>query len=230
MSMGRRGLIGNPRGMPWEDEIERQRQRIEAEMEQGAPQQQVPAGGLLGQQQPQQGFWQGGEKFRARDGIAGLLAVIGDAIAANRGSGSMGATQNLMGGRMDAMEEAKKRAKEQEQLQAAYGTADRLGVPRDTVDAKRLGVPLPEKRKPHVFEDNAGNLMEYDFETGQARPLSIDPADRTYFNNGAMVTVPNPRRNMGPTHTIGGENLPIPRLGLPTAEEAMAELRRRRGY
>ncbi len=149
MSMGRGGLFGNPKGMPWEDEIERQRQRMEAEMEQGAPQQQVPAGGLLGQQQPQQGFWQGGDKFRARDGIAGILAVIGDAIAANRGSGSMGATQNLMGGRFDAMEEAKKRAAEQAKMQQMMAVGERLGMRPEQVQAQMLGlnVPEPEKRK-----------------------------------------------------------------------------------
>lgn len=156
MSMGRGGLFGNPKLMPWEEEIERQRQRIEAEMGQSAPQQQVPAGGLLGQPLPQQGFWQGGEKFRAKDGIAGLLAVIGDAIAANHGSGSMGATQSLMGGRFDAMEEAKKRAAEQEQLQAAYATADRLGVSRDMVNAKRYGVPVPEPEKRKGLRPVAG--------------------------------------------------------------------------
>lgn len=153
MSMGRGGLFGNPQMMPWDEDIERQRQRMEAEMAQGAPQQQVPAGGLLGQQQPQQGFWQGGDKFRARDGIAGILAVIGDAIAANRGSGSMGATQNLMGGRMDAMEEAKKRAAEQAKVAEMMAVGERLGMRPEQVQAQMLGLNVPEQNVPPMVRD-----------------------------------------------------------------------------
>lgn len=97
-------------------------------------------------------FWQGGEKFRAKDGIAALLAAIGDGLSQANG-GQAWATRNLAGGRFDAMEEAKKRAAEQEQLQAAYATADRLGVSRDMVDAKRYGVPVPEQDIPPMVRD-----------------------------------------------------------------------------
>lgn len=175
------------------------------------------------------GFWQGGDKFRFRDGLAGLLAAIGDGFAQS-GGGEADSVDGLLGGRFNAMELAKKKAAEQAKLQQMMAVGNRLGLSSDQVMGQQLGLHVPEQRKPHVFKDNAGNLMEYDFETSQVRPLSVDPADRTYFNNGAMVTVPNPRRNMGPTHTIGGEDLPIPRLGSPTPEEAAAELRRRRGY
>lgn len=51
------------------------------------------------------GFWQGGDKFRARDGIAGLLAVVGDALS-RRGGGEGGAVDMLAGTRMSAMEQA----------------------------------------------------------------------------------------------------------------------------
>lgn len=100
-------------------------------------------------------FWQGGEKFRAKDGIAALLAAIGDGLSQANG-GQAWATRNLAGSRFDAMEEAKKRAKEQEQLQAAYETADRLGVSRDMVNAKRYGVPVPEPEKRKGLRPVAG--------------------------------------------------------------------------
>lgn len=66
----------------------------------------------------QPSFWQGGDKFGVRDGIAGALAVIGDALA-QRGGGQGGAVQMLAGGRMDAMEMARKAA-EQARLEQAY--------------------------------------------------------------------------------------------------------------
>lgn len=46
-----------------------------------------------------------------------------------------------------------------------------------------------------VFEDNAGNRFRYDKRTGlpiDERPVFTDPTERTYFTDGAMVTIPNP--------------------------------------
>lgn len=62
---------------------------------QGAPQDRQPS------------FWQGGGKFGLRDGIAGILAAIGDGLA-QQGGGQGGAVQMLAGGRMDAMDMARK--------------------------------------------------------------------------------------------------------------------------
>lgn len=104
----------------------------------------MPQGGLLSAPQPQQGFWQGGDKFRARDGIAGLLAVVGDALSRNSG-GEGYATKGLLGGRLDAQEMARKKAEEQAALAEAMSVADRIGTPRDHVLAKQYGVPLPQQ-------------------------------------------------------------------------------------
>ena len=58
---------------------------------------------------PVQGYWQGGDGFSGRDGLAGALAVIGDAFA-QRGGGQPMAMQGLMGNRLSAVKMAQDRA------------------------------------------------------------------------------------------------------------------------
>jgi hypothetical protein len=58
-------------------------------------------------------FWQGGKKFGVTDGIAGILAVLGDGLSRNRGYGDGGAVQNLIGGRTGGLSALK-------EAQAAY--------------------------------------------------------------------------------------------------------------
>lgn len=80
-------------------------------------------------------FWQGGDKFTGRDAIAGLLAAIGDAFT-QQGGGRGSAVQMLTGGRMDAMEMARKAAEEQK-LMAAAG---RQGINADQFALHRGGL------------------------------------------------------------------------------------------
>lgn len=61
----------------------------------------------------QPSFWQGGDKFRGKDAIAGLLAVLGDAFA-NQAGMETGAVQGLGQGRLHARKLA-----EQERARAA---------------------------------------------------------------------------------------------------------------
>lgn len=68
--------------------------------------------GILAETKPA-GFWQGGEKFGVKDGVAGLLAVLGDAFS-QRGGGEGGAVQMLAGGRMKAAEMAKQQAQQEQ--------------------------------------------------------------------------------------------------------------------
>ena len=45
-----------------------------------------------------------------------------------------------------------------------------------------------------LFEDNAGNRFRYDKSTGMPideKPVFVDPNERVYFQDGAMVRVPN---------------------------------------
>lgn len=71
--------------------------------------------GLLAPPRPER-FWQGGEKFGVKDGLAGLLAVFGDALARNAG-GEGFAVQGLLGGRSSALDEFKKRAEQERKMQ-----------------------------------------------------------------------------------------------------------------
>lgn len=104
-----------------------------------------------GDQQPiemvgDNGFWQGGDKFGARDGIAGILAVIGDALA-QQGGGHGAAMPMLMGGRLSAIEMAKKHAAEQQQQQALMEAARQRGInPADVTLAQGgLGGIIPKQ-------------------------------------------------------------------------------------
>lgn len=53
------------------------------------------------------GFWQGGGKFRLEDGLAGVLAAIGDAVGAQNGMKPF-AVKNLTSGRADGIDKARK--------------------------------------------------------------------------------------------------------------------------
>lgn len=82
---------------------------------QGAPQDRQPS------------FWQGGGKFGLRDWIAGILAAIGDGLA-QQGGGQGGAVQMLAGGRMDAMDMARKAQMEAQQRQQAMQALIAAGI------------------------------------------------------------------------------------------------------
>lgn len=154
-----------------------------------APQREAP------QQQDDPGFWQGGGKFGVRDGIAGALAVIGDALA-QRGGGQGGAVQMLAGGRMDALEMAKKAA-EQARLEQA---ARRLGINGDQVALAQggLGELLPKQPSPNDTE------RDYQFITQRLGPQAADDWLRT--KGDPYVTVPlGPNRiYSGPRSGLGG--------------------------
>lgn len=49
-----------------------------------------------------------------------------------------------------------------------------------------------EPRQPYRFEDNAGNVWSHDQATGQNTRIFTDSAPKIYFQDGAMVRVPNP--------------------------------------
>lgn len=108
-------------------------------------------GGLLGAPEKPQGYWQGGDKFRARDGIAGLLAVLGDAFMM-QGGGEGGAIAGLAGQRNHAMALAEKRAAEQAQLQQMIAVGGQNGLTPAQVQAQALGLDIPQPEKPHELQ------------------------------------------------------------------------------
>lgn len=91
------------------------------------------------------GFWAGGDKFTTRDGIAGLLAVVGDAFSRQAG-GDGGATDMLGGQRLSAIEMARKQQQEAEQRQALMEAAQRQGVSPDEVILQQGGIKRPTRK------------------------------------------------------------------------------------
>lgn len=115
MTMGVGGIFGNPYGSR-----RRKDGLFDPQLETPDQVEMAPPIGADFKEKPQGllGFWQGGDKFTARDGIAGLLAAVGDAFAQENGmEGS--AVSGLTGGRAKAMAEAKA-AKQQARVMAAF--------------------------------------------------------------------------------------------------------------
>lgn len=50
--------------------------------------------------------------------------------------------------------------------------------------------PMPSTADPYRTEDNAGNVWEMGAD-GQFKPVFVDPNDRTFLQDGQMITVPN---------------------------------------
>lgn len=73
------------------------------------------------------GFWQGGNKFGWRDGLAGVLAAVGDAFAQQSGGRPM-AVQNLTGGRLDALELAREAQQKQAETLGRFQRAQAMGA------------------------------------------------------------------------------------------------------
>lgn len=97
--------------------------------------------------QPQEGFWNGGGKFTGRDGLSGLLAVIGDAFA-NQAGMQGGAVENLSGGRLSAIAMAKKQAVQAQEMEAARQRAVAAGVDPARADMMARGDPNPSEWMP----------------------------------------------------------------------------------
>lgn len=89
-----------------------------------------------------QSFWQGGDKFTLRDGIAGALAAVGDGLSNWSGSGG-GAVNNLMQSRVAPA------------MQAAALAAEQRKRAQDMADYQakhdyRVANPIPETPEPRM--------------------------------------------------------------------------------
>lgn len=170
-------------------------------------------------------FWQGGEKFRAKDGIAALLAAIGDGLSQANG-GQAWATRNLAGGRFDAMEEAKKRAAEQAKVAEMMAAAKAGGISEADANLQRFGFRQPPQES---TEDNAGNRWIKNAQ-GEWQLDFIDKAPKTTFQNGMMVNIQNPYTDRSRGYTEGATDMgvPIPSMAPNPLAELQAERERRR--
>lgn len=155
----------------------------------------VPGSPQSPQPQGDPGFWQGGNKFGMRDGIAGLLAIVGDTLS-QRGGGQAGAVRGLTGSRLSAIEMAKKAAEQAKLAQAAQ----RLGIGGDQVALAQggLGELLPKQPSPNDTE------RDYQFITQKLGQPAADNYLRT--KGDPYVTVPlGPNRiYSGPRSGLGG--------------------------
>lgn len=145
---GGSGIVATPEQ---EEESRRMAAQLGIPYEEGTgPAQQTP------QQAPQEaprGYWDGGGKIRGRDALAGALAGVSDAFA-QAGGAQGGAVERLMGGRMSAMQEAKKRQEQQMQLAQMIAVGKANGMSEEQVRAQVLGLKTPEGPKPTTEMQN----------------------------------------------------------------------------
>lgn len=204
------------------DDVVRQ-QRGEFDTEVGAVSQQpgmIPTQEPVGQQMQPQGpksFWGGGSKFGLTDGLAGAAAVLSDAFA-ERGSG--GAVGMLAGGRMDAMQRARKA---QEAAQARAASVQRLlaaGYKQPQAEAMASGDLKASDVKadsPYRWEDNAGNVWERGPD-GQNQRIFTDAIPKMYVQGDQAITIPNPYATQG-----GGQQRPEIGATLPDPRRTSAQ-------
>lgn len=147
--------------------------------------------------QKRQSFWQGGDKFTARDGIAGALAAVGDGLNNWANGGGGGATNMLVGGRINAMEEAKKARAQAEA--AAQRQADLAAVGIDPARGRLLG-------------DSVGGVV-----AGQMKPPEMTEFEKRMIGGGIDPKSPEgialqrqyaERTAQGPQSIIQGGRLP----------------------
>lgn len=145
------------------------------------------------QQSKRPSFWQGGDKFRWQDGVAGALAALGDGLSRQSG-GSGGGVEMLAGGRLSAIEQARKA---QEAAQARAASVQRLtaaGYKLPQAEAMAAGDLKASDVKPDApyrWKDNSGNLWEYD-QNGQPKQVFIDKTQRYYIQGDQAISIPNP--------------------------------------
>ena len=152
--------------------------------------------------QPQEkprGFWQGGEKLGVKDGLAGILAAVGDAFSQQAG-GQGGAVGMLAGGRMDAMAMAQESERTLAKLIAAGVDPAKARLVAGGV--AKYGDVTDKPATPYRWESNNGSLME----------LGADG------NPSVRYKDPTPRMNFIPDGMGGGRWVPLP--GQETAPPA----------
>lgn len=188
---------------------------------------------------PNAGFWGGGEKFRARDGIAGLLAVLSDALGQQSGS-NLGVVPMLAGGRFDALDAARKAQAKQQEMDAARQRAQAAGLGGPQADLMAHGdakysdlaakpVELPSDARLAQWYQNANPQERAAFD--QIRPIitngygsSVVP--RAALPGGGGMTPPG-SRGLPPGYDpeewepVDGPQQPQPQaLQAPQAQQA----------
>ena len=115
---------------------------------------------MMEQEAPQAGYWQGGDKFRTRDGIAGLMAVIGDALS-RQGGGQGGAVEMLGGGRMSALAMAQAAQAQQAKQQEDARILMRAGYSPEQAMAMASGNLKASDLKPDRMMTKTGDVLSF---------------------------------------------------------------------
>ncbi len=188
-----RGLVATP---DQEEESRRIAMKLGVPYEFDAP----DAGAMSAPQERPQGFWQGGDKFRAKDGLAGILAVIGD-VAAQQGGGQGGAVNMLASGRMQAAEAARKA--QAAQIARQQGLEDYEA--QKQIDQRFREPPQPTGTTRLI--DESANWTPQQWERfNQLNP--VQGPDGRYYPRATVPTVPvgplTPLDDGGPTPPASG--------------------------
>lgn len=235
MTMGRGGVYGDPdmllgRAGQMPGALKRKRgllgEEYMPEIDEGT-QASIDQYASMPEQKGLLGFWQGGDKFTARDGIAGLLAAVGDAFS-REGGGEGGAVNNLVGGRAKAFAEAKKQAQQEQLMQAGM----KAGRSRDEMalvlgGAANYGDFKPQT--PYRTTDNVGNVWEQGPD-GQFKRVFTDTTPKMYIQGDKAIEIANPFVGQGapldkpvgkltPITNGGSGNAPTQPAGTITASE-----------
>lgn len=158
----------------------------------------MPQQGLLAPEKPK-GYFNGGE-FRPRDGLSLLFASVADGMARNAGY-EADAGSSLFSGRMSALDEFKKQAKQQREMQqraemirAAYGD---LSEPQVAAVANKLGdpgdfrPPAPTGTSRLMAESATWTPEQWD-QYNKLNPQFFTGADkRQYQTNGPGAGLPD---------------------------------------
>jgi hypothetical protein len=146
--------------------------------------------------QPQQGFWQGGGKFRTKDAFAAALAVLSDAAYGQAGIQG-GAVGGLAGGRLSAIDLARK-----EQAEAARRQQERQEGLQDYTAKREIDQRFEAPGSDiELREDNAGNVWHFSKRTGLPmgeQPAWVDRAPKQIVHDGMQINVPNPYMTQTP--------------------------------
>lgn len=167
------------------------------------------APGMMGmQQQPKQqeeekpSSWFDGGKFGAKDALALALGAIGDGLTRRPMTSQM-----ILGNMMN-----KRQMEQQEKMRQQQRMEGREDKRDDYMWQRQYDIanPMPSKPSgPQLREDNAGNVWQFDEQTGQPlgdKPVWVDPTEKVIYQDGMQIRVPNPYRP-GNANT-GGANLP----------------------
>jgi hypothetical protein len=151
-----------------------------ASMPQGMGIQENPMAAMAPEQPKQR--WMDGGKFGTKDAIGLALGAIGDAF-----TGRPMTSQMILGARQDRRQQEQALAAEQRALQ---NQRELIGYSAET----EARYKQPKGPEIGLFEDNAGNRFRYDKTTGMPideKPIFVDPNERVFVQDGAVVRVPN---------------------------------------